>query len=191
MVILDLNVTPTFCNEWPVLKIMLNDIEVYKDKITQTQDLKFYLDPKLEVNTLEIGMCDKKFGKNDVWDTDTADGKILKDRTLTLNTCTLDQVDIMDLLTKNKYHCQIVDQQPIYHPTVVKSTGTMWYNGTFFMTFRFPLMTDLTNQKWKKEPDNSISYFSNHTLMFHYEEELELLKEIEDQIDEIEKKLSS
>ena len=190
MITLHLNVTPTHCNEWPVIQIFHNNKTVYREKITKTQDLKFFLEPAPD-NKIEIGMCDKRFGKEDIWDTESQDGKIAKDRTLTINTCTLDKIDVMDILTRNKFQVQIVDKQPIYHPTVVESVGTMWYNGTFFMHYKLPLLNDLTNQKWKKEQDHNISYFSNHTMMFHYEEEIKILKEIEEQIVKIKKKLSA
>jgi len=191
MITLDLNVTPEHCNEWPIIQIFHNNKTICREKITKTQDLKFFLEPASDTNKIEIGMCDKKFGKENIWDTKSHDGKILKDRTLTVNTCSLDNISIMDILTRNKFQVQIVDKQPVYHPTAVDSMGTMWYNGTFFINYQLPLLNNLTNQKWKKQQDRTISVFSNHTMMFHYEEEIKLLKEIEEQIAKIEKKLGA
>jgi hypothetical protein len=192
MITLDLKVLPTFCNDWPILEIHHNGELICKQKIKEQQDLKFFLHAKKESNNkLEIGMSQKRFGKDNIWDTETVNEKIIKDRTLTIVSCSLNQIDIKDLLIKNQYHVQIVDQQPIYHPTKVYSEGTMNYNGAFYLTYELPLYNNLTNQKWKKPVDDSLSYFSNHTLVFHYEQDIKLLEEIEKICNEIEKKLSA
>ena len=191
MIILELEVTPTFCNEWPTLEINHNEKLIFKEQVIKKEKYKFYLNPnKTDTNKLEIGMCNKKFGKNGIWDTKSINGKITEDKTIELNSCKINDVDVKDLMLENQFHVNIVDQQPIYHPSKIKSNGIMNYNGAFYLTYDLPLYNSLTNQKWKKSPDDSLSYFSNHTLVFHYEQDRKLINEIENICNEIEKKLS-
>jgi len=192
MIILELEVTPTFCNEWPTLEVNHNKKLIFKEQVQTKENYTFYLDEdSTATNKLEIGMCDKKFGKKGVWDTvSNSNGEIIKDKTITIDSCKMNGVDVKDLLLRNQFHVNIVDQQPIYHPSKINSNGTINYNGTFYLTYELPLYNSLTNQKWKKAPDDSLSYFSNHTLVFHYEEDQKLINEIEDICNEIEKKFS-
>jgi hypothetical protein len=47
----------------------------------------------------------------------------------------------------------------------------------------------LTLAKWKKPINEDVSYFSNHTMVFHYEEQQKEIDELEEILNEIDEQL--
>lgn len=180
MIKLEIYCNPSFCNSWPNLVIEFNKKLIFKDEICLNKKISLDLyDALPSQNLLAIGMDNKCFGKNHIWDTISDNNIIVADKTLTINDCALDDISVKDILLKNFFHIKRVDKQPSYFPDKIYSTGSMNYNGYFFLNFNLPLYNSLIDQKYKKEIDLEKSYFSNYTKVFHYEEEIELINKIE------------
>ena len=189
MIKLEINVEPSFCNSWPNLVIEFNQKLIFKDEICENKKIVFDLHDALpSQNLLAIGMDNKSFGKNHLWDTISNNNLIVADKTLTINDCLLDDISIKDVLLKNFFHVKRVDKQPSYFPDKLYSTGCMNYNGYFFVNFNLPLYNSLINQKYKKDVDVAKSYFSNYTKVFHYEEEIEFINKIEQKLKSLNEK---
>ena len=192
MIKLALKLKSTNCNGWPNLIIEFNKKKIIEKIIEKESTLEVELNNVLKTNNqLIIGMNNKSFGRKGVWDTKTKDNKIIADKTLTVTSCKLDDVETKDLIIKNKFHIKLVDKQPSYYPTIVPSNGIMNYNGYFFVNFSLPLYNDLTNQKFKGEVDHDKSYFSNYTKVFHYNDEQKIISEIESVLNNINEKSSN
>ena len=136
-------------------------------------------------------MNNKSFGRKGVWDTKTENNKIIKDKTLTITSCKLNDVETKDLLINNKFRVRLVYKLPEYYPTIIPSQGIMNYNGYFFINFSLPLYNNLTNQKFKRQIDHDKSYFSNYTKVFHYDEEQKIISELESILNNINEKSSN
>lgn len=192
MIKLTLKLKSTNCNGWPNLIIEFNNKKIIEKIIEKESTLEVELDNVLKSNNqLTVGMNNKSFGRKGIWDTKTKDNKIIADKTLTITSCKLNDVETKDLLIKNKFHIKLVDKQPSYYPTIVPSQGIMNYNGYFFISFSLPVYNDLTNQKFKKQVDHEKSYFSNYTKVFHYDEEQKIISEIESILNNINEKSSN
>ena len=189
---LALEIESTNCNGWPNLIIEFNKKKILEKVIEEKATLKINIDNVLESNNqLIIGMNNKSFGRNGIWDTKLKNNKIVEDKTLTIISCKLDDVETKDVLIKNNFHIKLVDRQPSYYPTIIHAQGSMNYNGYYFITFSLPLYNDLTNQKFKKEVDHDKSYFSNYTKVFHYDDEQKIISEIESVLNNINEKSSN
>ena len=192
MINLTLELESTNCNGWPNLIIEFNNKKILEKIIEKKATLKIKLDNILESNNqLIIGINNKSFGRKGVWDTKTKDNKIVEDKTLTIISCKLNDVETKDILIKNNFHVKLVDKQPSYYPTTIHAQGSINYNGYYFITFSLPLYNDLTNQKFKKEIAHDKSYFSNYTKVFHYNDEQKIISEIESVLNNINEKSSN
>ena len=192
MIKLNLKLDATDCNGWPNLIIEFNNKKILEKIIEKESTLEVELDNVLKSNNqLIIGMNNKSFGRKGIWDTKTEDNKIIKDKTLIITSCKLNDVETKDLLIKNKFRVRLVDKQPSYYPTIIPSQGIMNYNGYFFINFSLPLYNNLTNQKFKRQIDHDKSYFSNYTKVFHYDEEQKIISELESILNNINEKSSN
>ena len=192
MIKLNLKLDATDCNGWPNLIIEFKNKKILEKIIEKESTLEVELDNVLESNNqLIIGMNNKSFGRKGIWDTKTEDNKIIKDKTLIITSCKLDDVETKDLLIKNKFHVKLVDKQPSYYPTIIPTQGIMNYNGYLFVNFSLPLYNNLTNQKFKKQIDHDKSYFSNYTKVFHYNEEQKIISDIDSILNNINEKSSN
>ena len=119
MIKLNLKLDATDCNGWPNLIIEFNNKKIIEKIIEKESTLEVELDNVLESNNqLIIGMNNKSFGRKGVWDTKTENNKIIKDKTLTITSCKLNDVETKDLLIKNKFRVRLVDKQPEYYPAI-------------------------------------------------------------------------
>ena len=187
---IEIQTEATFCNTWPNLIIEINKQEIYSQQIEESKTIRLEFNDLLdERNRFVIGMNNKSFGKRGVWDTKTKDNEILQDKTLTIKSIKLDDVECMPLMN-NTFHVQRADKQPSYFPDKIESTGVMNYNGYFTFSFDLPLYNSLINQKYKKPLDEKLSYFSNYSKVFHYDEEKEVINSIYDILKEVDEKFS-
>ena len=185
-----IDIEGTFCNSWPNLIVEVNNQKIYSNHIENSQIIELEFNSLLQTgNRFVIGMDNKSFGKKGIWDTKTKNNKIIKDKKLTIKSIKLDDVECITL-TNNTFYVKRVDKQPTYFPDKVESQGMMNYNGYFTFSFDLPLYNSLINQKFKKPMDNKISYFSNFTKVFHYEEEKEVIDDIYNILKEIDEKFS-
>jgi hypothetical protein len=191
MVLLNIEATSQYCNHWPTLVINHNGVQIFSDVIEEQKNIELELQSiEHQPNTLQVGMKGKMFGDKGVFDTVVTDGVITEDLQINLQKVTLDQVDIMDLLTRNDYTVDIVPGMKPYHKTKFKANGELAFNGYYVMEYELPLFKYLTNAKWKKPADDGVSYFSNHTMVFHYEEQKKEMQETELILKEIDEKFS-
>lgn len=191
MVLLNIQATSQYCNHWPTLVINHNGVQIFSDVIEEQKNIELELESiENQQNTLQVGMKGKMFGDKGVFDTVVTDGVITEDLQINLQKVTLDQVDIMDLLTRNDYTVDIVPGMKPYHKTKFKANGELAFNGYYVMEYELPLFKYLTNAKWKKPADDGVSYFSNHTMVFHYEEQKKEMQETELILKEIDEKFS-
>ena len=110
MIKLKLDVTGHYCNRWPTIVIWHNDKQVYTNIIENDQQIEISLNAKVNfINTLAVGMRGKQFGKDGIYDTVVSDGKITEDLQIKINSVSLDDIPILDLLIKNDYHIDIVE----------------------------------------------------------------------------------
>tara|TARA_Y100000385_G_C12856463_1_gene535362 strand:- start:14 stop:592 length:579 start_codon:yes stop_codon:yes gene_type:complete len=180
----------TFCNNWPNLIIEVNKNKIYDAVIEGEQNISIeYNNADLlqEGNTFVIGMNNKRFGGNNQWDTKSQGNEIIEDKTIQLKSTKLDGVDCM-MLFNNKFYVKPVERQPSYFPDVVESVGTMNYNGYFTFGFDMPLYNSLINKKYKRAMDQDVSYFSNYTKVFHYDEEIAMINSIKGILDKVNEK---
>jgi len=183
----------TFCNSWPNLIIEINKNKIYDAVIEGEQNIDIeYNDSDLlhEGNTFIIGMNNKRFGGNNQWDTTSQNNEIVEDKTIQIKSTKLNGVDCM-MLFNNKFYVKPVDKQQSYFPDVVESIGTMNYNGYFTFGFDMPLYNSLINKKYKRTMDQNVSYFSNYTKVFHYDEEIEIINYIKGILDKVNEKSSN
>ena len=186
---LEIKVKSSYCNRWPQLTVTFNDNDIFSKDIIEKENIVLKLNHQSK-NTLKIGLSNKSFGTDNVWDTQTDhDGNIIADLNLILEDVLVDDVSIIDILVKNMYFVDNTSGQPIQNEKIF-SAGTINFNGFFSFEYSLPLLNSIINQKFKVPLDSSISYFSNYTKTFHYEDDLRIIKEIESILHET-KKLGS
>ena len=187
---IEIHAEATYCNSWPNLIVEVNNKQIFSGQIQNYKVIELgFEDLVKNGNRFVIGMNNKSFGKKRVWDTKTHNNKILEDKTLTIKSIKLDDVECISL-TNNTFHVKRVDRQPTYFPDKVESPGVMNYNGYFTFSFDLPLYNSLINQKYKKPLDEKISYFSNYSKVFHYDEEKEVINSIYNILKEVDEKFS-
>ena len=180
----------THCNTWPTLVLEINNDKVYCDTVKSRQKISVeYKSLKQQGNKLVIGMTNKSFGGNGVWDTVSKNNVVIEDKTIELLSLKLDDVDCKDLF-KNRFYVKRTDKQPSYFPDVIESIGVMNYNGYFSFDFDLPLYGSIINKKFKQDTNKDLSYFSNYTKVFHYEEEIKVINEINAILKEVDEKFS-
>ncbi len=197
-----------FCNKWPTLMITHNGKIIHNGTLEDKIILDYTLQDRQsweqsdmlrdcdvasanEIrNNLLVGMKGKRFGANNVWDTVMDGGKMVEDLEIHLDKVTLDDVDILDLLLDDNYYVEFTEGMQDYHKTNFKGNGELAFNGYYQMNYQIPLYESLTNQKWKKPLETDRGYFSNDTQVFHYDDEMQEIREIEEILKEIDEKFS-
>jgi len=187
---IDIELVATYCNTWPTLVLEINNDKVFYDTVKNRQNISLeYKDLKQQGNRLVIGMTNKSFGGSGIWDTVSKNNVIVEDKTIEIVNLKLDDVDCKDLF-RNRFYVRRTDKQPSYFPDVVESTGVMNYNGYFAFDFDLPLYNSIINKKYKQDANKDISYFSNYTKVFHYEDEIKVINEINNILKEVDEKFS-
>ena len=187
---IDIEVIGTHCNTWPTLVLEINNDKVYCGTVKSRQKISLeYKSLKQQGNKLVIGMTNKSFGGNGVWDTVSKNNVVIEDKTIEILSLKLDDVDCKDLF-KNRFYVKRTDKQPSYFPDVIESIGVMNYNGYFSFDFDLPLYGSIINKKFKQDTNKDLSYFSNYTKVFHYEEEIKVINEINAILKEVDEKFS-
>ena len=152
---------------------------MFNDEIVNKQSIRLTL-PSLGHNVLEFKLTNKSSGKNNIWDTEVNDlNEITSDKFIKINNVLLDRVNITTLIYNSPY--LINDTNNITN----EHHGFLNFNGTITFKYNEPLLSYLINAKYKKPIDNSKSYFSNNTYIFHYTKEIELIEEIKQLLNEL------
>ena len=187
MIKLKIDAQGHYCNHWPTLVVYHNKELICSLQIQEQESIQFDLEPKEDDNLIQIGMTGKMFGHNNIYDTKAFDGKILQALRIDLLKVSLNDVSILDLLTRNNFVIEHTKGMSEDHETQIKGQGEICFNGHYFTTYRLPLYNYLTNAKWKV-PVKNVSRHSNTTTRFHYEEHTKEINEIEGLLDDIERK---
>ena len=181
---LTIQLSSTYCNRWPEITVVVDDSAVYSCSVVKNKDITIDI-PDSGKHKVEIGMLNKHFGINNVWDTKTdSGGNIVEDLTLTILDAQVDTVSIRDILLKNLFTVVKSSGQEFLDDQIY-SDGTVNFNGKFVFEYTNPIMNSIINQKFKIPVDKNKSYFSNYTKIFHYEEEKCLINDIYRLLDEI------
>lgn len=178
---LDIDLFGYFCNEWPMVEIYHNDQLIYENSIVDQQTLSFSLQCE-EQSTLKIRHKNKFFGENNRWDTDQS-----TDRYVQIIDVRFDNVSIGQKIMSELQFCsewsdmqlQHADQEFINQYTNFLCNGRLGFNGYVKIDFTIPVYNWLILNKFKLEK-KELSYFSQYTENFHYEKDLELIKEIKE-----------
>lgn len=187
MNLLSLHLRPTHCNRWPQLVVDFNDQNLTSKIIESEQVIDLEFNGVNDNNTITIGIDNKSFGDNGIWDTEVdQNNNVVNDLTLELVDVKINDVSVLDVLLKNRYQ---VRQQPgqDHLPSEIDNDNIIRFNGYFLFKYSEPLMNSIINQKWKQDIEHDKSYFSNYTTLFHYEEDFKLIEEITEILNEAEK----
>jgi len=185
-----IKVKGTFCNTWPNLVVECNKQILFNGLIENTQTIDIEFTKLIPTgNIFYLGMDNKSFGKNNIWDTRIVNNQIVEDKTIKVLSVELDGVECVELFN-NRFHVKVSDKQPSYFPDTVPTDNVMNYNGYFYFNFDLPLYNSLINRKFKKESSDDISYFSNYSKVFHYDDQIKAINDIKKQLKEVDEKFS-
>lgn len=168
---LKLHLQGEFCNDYPNLSIKV-DGNLFYDGAINNNKFEIPLSNNTTIVLTHYGKC---FGKNRRWDTVVQDGNIIADRKILIKQILVDDIDISLGLKKLSFVQNPTDQEPI-QPTLWN--GIFSFNGSVTLDISPTPLSWVTNLLYKVDETN-LSYFSNYSKLFHYEEELQLIDEIE------------
>lgn len=168
-----------FCNDLPRLRITL-DGSVVHDGSVEDLDLQFEISRTACVLVLEH--YDKRFGESRRWDTKSVDGEIVQDRKIVLHELSLDGISMM-----NSLHRLTFTQIPAISEPLI---GAMNFSGTFNFNGEVRLDMSPSPINWlinllHKQELKDISYFSDYSKLFHYENERRLIADIGTMLDDL------
>jgi hypothetical protein len=159
-----------FCNTWPVMTIIQGENK-YEYQIEEESDVNLVLDNA----PFQIGMFNKSFGKNRIWDTKTdSSGNILEDKFIEIKEIEIDEVSVLHLLTKIDYNskeqgCCIV------HDRCLRFNGHWNFD---IGENPYDWIIDKNYQKTNQYRDTS--YFSDFSVVTDYREHYYYIKKIKD-----------
>lgn len=172
-----------YCNEWPCLKILLNNNILFDGEIVDTVTLNFKAE-ELSSNQLKFVHYGKRFGENNIWDVTES-----SDRLIVLKDVLLNDVSIgSDTIHKLKFYTdwsskQLSDSDAEFikkYSIIDYSTGRMPFNGSINLNFCTPVYNWIIDQRFKKSHVGSNAYFSNFSDNWHYDKDIKLIEEIKE-----------
>lgn len=157
---ISLSITGYYCNDWPNVKIFLNDNVLYDGKVLNQKRFVFTNIEFKETNTLIIEHYGKRFGEDNIWDTEVGENNnIINDRHFTVN-----DILVNDISLKEVWHHGSFSDYEIIQEHVDK----LFFNFNMSYTFNFetPFYNWLIDKKregyleigptWKKSALNSL-----------------------------------
>lgn len=163
-----------YCNFWPLLDISLNGVSIHAGEIKDELTLDL---PLLDnANELIMRHYGKRFGQDRIWDTKSIGGHITQDRRIEIISIKIDGIDFRDKLHGMAFNQEAVCGEPV---ASISWDGNFNFNGSVSISISPTPLNWLINLRLKKPRNDSISYFSDHTKLFHYEDDLTLIAEIE------------
>lgn len=165
------------------IKIYNNDLLIEDITCNKTDiNLHYEIEPELS-NSFVIEFYNKSFGDNGIWD-------VNKDTEMKLELIDLqfDGVSIEHLKntlpfftswTSNQLKNETSDFLEKYN-IINHSNGIMVFNGKLIFEYETPIYDFLIKKKYKVDYNKNLAYFSNYTETFHYDNALEIIKEIEE-----------
>lgn len=182
----DIDVTGHHFNHWPLLRISHNGVVLFDGEIENQRTINLNLECGKH-NILTFEHYGKQFGENSVWDS-AEDGS--KSCYVEINDIRFDDVSIENYKNKLTFctkwsdtQLQLNTKEFIDQYDKFAFSGPMSFNGIVNLEFETPVFNWLTISKYKV-PMAEIAYFSNYSARWHYDEDLKIIKEIEELINE-------
>lgn len=175
-----------FKNKNPKIKIHHNnDVMDDYECVQKISTLTYFVSPQ-ENNNLKIEFYNKSFGDKHIWDTDPSTGEDLTVQVLDIK---LDDVSIDHLLNSLYFTTRWTPRQLktqakefLDQYTNFISNGLLSFNGYLEFNWNIPVYDFLIERKFKTSFNEELSYFSNSTELFHYEQGEKFLDEIKNLI---------
>lgn len=163
-----IEVEGTWCNQWPKLKLSVNDNIYFDGEVAGSKTLHVQT-ALLDTNTLIIQHYDKSFGENGQWDTKAVNGQITHDRAIKLKSVFFDDVDISKYVA-NHFHF-VTDQGEQLQ------TDYFGFNGRIEIMFKAPVYDWIINKFIKNNfaPESDFLIETSFDQLFDYsQDQLEL-----------------
>lgn len=164
-----------FCNNWPLVKITLNDNIIFDGEIIKEKEIEivenFHID-----NTLSITHYGKSFGQAGIWDlTLDPEGKIVKDRAVEFRDISINEVSLKKYIS----HTPFVSDQ-VYH------TDYFGHNGVWSLKFESPIYNWIirTYIMPKYQPSQNHVDETSHNNLFDYSVDVSEIEKIENHLKE-------
>jgi len=170
-----------YCNHWPWMIVRLNGIELFNQQVVESISVDFDVECN-QKNLLEFEHHGKRFGTNGIWDTTAQQDCFAVIKDIRFDDVSVDKI-ISELTFISKWHPGANPAQVENFSVINNCNGSMNFNGVIELEFETPVYDWLIIKKYKKPVDKNISYFSNHTARWHYEEDLKILDEIKNLMD--------
>jgi hypothetical protein len=125
----------------------------------------------------------KRFGDDNIYDCshDQSQDCVLQIKDIRFDNVSIGQELMSKLYFETQWtSAQLKDLTPEFlqeMSTINCANGTMNFNSVFKISFETPILNWLTIAKYKTEAKQH-AYFSNYSLLWHYEEDLKLIEEI-------------
>jgi len=171
-----------FCNHWPLTKISVNDQVLYDGPVINSSK-HIYQVGVGKNNHLVIQHYGKRFGDDNIYDCshDQSQDCVLQIKDIRFDNVSIGQELMSKLYFETQWtSAQLKDLTPEFlqeMSTINCANGTMNFNSVFKISFETPILNWLTIAKYKTEAKQH-AYFSNYSLLWHYEEDLKLIEEI-------------
>lgn len=178
MLSFQLRINANWCYHWPYIKICFNDSVVFDSEIDQSIDVAFDVDDILDNNQLTINHYGKRSGENKIWDTKVdANGSIVNDCTFQIVELSINGIPFNEIAFKKYLFKNNQNYDNIYLNSIVG------FNGEFNISIPKDLYSWLTIIKFKHDIVSDGEQFSNSSQLFHYEEDVKLIRELKTLLD--------
>lgn len=165
----------SFCNSWPELTIVQDDLAINRS-IENSQQIQIELQNK----PFSIGMLNKSFGNNNVWDTNTdSNNNIVEDKSILINSLKIDDVEFVHHLNKLDYNSIEHGSLRIYDCTI-RFNG-QWTIGTGENPYNWIIDTVNTHNN-NNDTRKNLSYFSGYNIVGDYSAHYQVISEIRELI---------
>ena len=152
---LKLNLVGTFVNSWPILTIKQGN-----KRHEYTVKGNTELDIDLADETFTLGMYNKSFGQNHVWDTVIdKQGNVVEDKYIQINRFDIDEVDVTELFIFMTYR-SIEQGDQVLHDGVIRFNGC-W---KFDIPDGIPLNCIIEMRNRSLDDIEVINHFSDYTI---------------------------
>lgn len=171
----------SYCNDWPRFQLLQGKNVIWDGLVVDEKILDIDLDC---ANSTQITLrhLDKRFGENGIWDTTTDQDRYIKVKDIKFDEVSIGQELLSSLMFHNEWsdHQRNIEKSEfIDRYSHFCSNGLMSFNGSIDIKFELPIYNWLITKKFKV-PKVDAAYFSNYSLRWHYDRDLELIKEIKE-----------
>jgi hypothetical protein len=186
-VTIEIDVIGKFFNHWPRLQLLVNDQTYYDNQVLNEQTITIHC-LCAKNNTLRLVHYGKQFGENGIYDS-LSDGSesceiVLRDIRFNAVSIDLMRNDLVFNTTWSQHQLDTTEQHFIDQYTKIKGFRSMTFNGHMDLEFNCPVYDWLIVSKYKVPNDASLAYFSGFAARWHYERDIEIIKEIRDLFDD-------